>query len=254
MNKKIYILAFIVFIVAVAMYYLITNKKEVTTPIIDQTSEDVVAPKTQIDFGIPKKSAHYETNTPSHGQTLAGVPINIVIDFNFDLADNSTISITKGGKEYGIGSIVIDSNKLSMRREIDPFAPDGAYVVNYVACWPDRSCHDGNFKFAIDRSLREGFVDMKGQKEVMLTVKDFSFNPRDIIVSPGTLITWVNEDEAVHYVNTDSHPAHTYYLLQNSLGIKRGDSFSVSFDKAGIYPYHCSAHASVMRGNILVEE
>ena len=205
------------------------------------------------EFGTPKKSAHYETNTPNHGSTLAGVPINVVIDFNFDLAEPSEISIEMNGKDWGVGETVIDENKLSMRRDMDPASPDGIYTVSYNACWPDRTCHDGYFQFAIDRSLSSDSEDMTDQKTVTIRMSDIMFDPKDIKISPGTKVTWINDDEEEHFVNTDSHPAHTYFLEQNSRALGIGDSYSLTFDTAGIYPYHCSAHESLMKGSILVE-
>jgi len=207
----------------------------------------------QTTFQSPKKSAHYETNTPAHGATLAGVPINVVIDFNFDLAKPSSIKIEKEGKDFGIDETVIDDNKLSMRRNMDSNAPDGVYTVMYNACWPDGSCHDGDFQFAIDKSLSPGLTDMINQKEVQIKMSEIKFNPQNLKVSKGTKVTWINDDGVDHYVNTDSHPAHTYYLPQNSKSLAKGENFSVSFEKSGIYPYHCSAHADTMSGNILVE-
>src|SRR3990172_3978170 len=200
-----------------------------------------------------KKSAHYESNTPSHGSVLAAVPVNVVIDFNFDLGPGSQISIKKDEMEYGTGETIIDSNKLAMRRNMDTNAPDGLYTVNYNACWPDGSCHDGHFQFAIDRSLQSNFEDMTGQKEVTIKLSNIMFDPKDIKISKGTKVTWVNDESIEHYVNTDSHPAHTYYLEQNSKALGKGDSYSLTFDTAGIYPYHCSAHADTMIGSILVE-
>lgn len=204
-------------------------------------------------FANPKKSAHYETNTPSHGVTLAGVPINVVIDFNFDLAKPSEIKILKEETDYGVGETVIDPNKLAMRRNVKVDAPDGVYKVEYNACWPDGSCHDGYFQFAIDRKLADSFTDQTGKKEITINLANIKFVPQDIKISQGTKITWVNDDSVEHYINTESHPAHTYSLPQNSKVLKKGESFSLTFDKGGIYPYHCSAHASTMVGNILVE-
>jgi plastocyanin len=206
----------------------------------------------QFSFSTPKKSAHYETNTPEHGSVLAAPPINIVINFNFDLAPPSSMSITKDGKEYGVGNLVIDTNKLSMRRNFDSTAPDGLYKVAYNACWPDRSCHDGHFEFAIDRTKASNYEDMTGRKEITVKMSEVSFKPMDIKVSAGTKVTWINDENVEHYINTDSHPAHTYYPDQNSRALKLGESYSVTFSKAGIYPYHCSAHESTMRGNIIV--
>lgn len=204
------------------------------------------------NFGIPKKSAHYESNTPEHGSVLAAAPLSVVINFNFDLAAPSAISITKDGKEYASGVLVIDPNKLTMRRNLDPSAPDGLYKVTYNACWPDRSCHDGNFMFAIDRTKAAAYEDLTGRKEVSISMSEIMFKPRNIKVSPNTKITWVNDEDVEHYVNTDSHPAHTYYPNQNSSVLRKGETYSVIFTQSGLYPYHCSAHAESMKGNIIV--
>src|SRR3990172_11620516 len=58
--------------------------------------------KSGTGFSTPIKSLHYENNVPEHGSVLAGVPLNVVIDFNFDLAPISTISITQDIKKYVI--------------------------------------------------------------------------------------------------------------------------------------------------------
>ena len=139
-----------------------------------------------------------------------------------------------------------------MRRTFDSAAPDGLYKVTYNACWPDRSCHDGHFEFAIDRSRSAAFQDLTGRAEVTIKMSEIMFEPRDIKISRGTKVTWVNNDTVEHYVNTDSHPGHTYYPAQNSSALKQGESFSLTFDAIGIYPYHCSAHESSMKGSIAV--
>lgn len=222
-------------------------------------SEKQAAPQQQssaeqtLKFENPKKSAHYETNTPAHGAILPGVPVSVVIDFNFDLAVPSSIFITKDGKEYGVGETVIDANKLAMRRDMDQAAPDGLYTVNYRACWPDRSCHDGLFQFAIDRMRAADFIDMRGKQQAAVNLADIKFVPQNLRISRGTKVIWVNDDEVEHYVNTDSHPAHTHFLALNSKALKTDESFEFIFDKPGVYPYHCSAHEAAMRGMILVE-
>lgn len=233
--QKWLIIGIIAVIIVVTAGYLIYNQ---------ESSSD--------QFTNPTKTPHYETNTPAHASTLAGVPINVVIDFNFDLGPGSTISITKDGTEYGIGETIIDPNRLSMRREMNQDAPDGIYTVNYKACWPDGSCHNGNFQFAIDRSAAQNFVNLTGRQEVTINMEQIAFNPQNVIISKGTRVTWINKDDTEHFINTDAHPSHTYYPAQNSRGLNMSDSFSLTFDKAGIYPYHCSAHAATMTGTILV--
>ncbi|MBI3109799.1 cupredoxin domain-containing protein [Candidatus Daviesbacteria bacterium] len=235
-------------------------KSQQTTPspsTVPQSNQQTS--KMQYVFENPKKSAHFESNTPAHGMVLAGIPINVVIDFNFDLAKPSEIKILKdpsassGQVDYGVGETAIDDNKLAMRRNMDPNSPDGLYKVEYKACWPDSSCHDGNFQFAIDRSLGAGFTDMTNKKETEIKLSQIMFDPQNIKISKGTKVTWINDDGVEHYINTDSHPAHTYYIAQNSKALKKGESYSIVFERNGIYLYHCSAHADSMVGNILVE-
>lgn len=74
----------------------------------------------------------------------------------------------------------------------------------------------------------------------------------EIKIGNGTKVTWVNDDVVEHFVNTETHPAHTYFSNQNSRGLAKGRSYSNTFDQVGIYPYHCSAHATQMQGTILV--
>ena len=105
----------------------------------------------------------------------------------------------------------------------------------------------------IDKTLGAGFVDQTGKPEVEIKMSQIVFNPKNIKISKGTKVTWLNDDEVGHFVNTDSHPGHTYYKAQNSPSLAKGGSFTVTFETPGIYPYHCSAHADTMTGNILVE-
>ncbi len=218
-----------------------------------EPSSNPTAASNSFQFSNPKKSAHYESNTPEHGSTLVGVPINIVINFNFDLALPSSISITRDDKEYATADTKIDTNKLAMRRSMESDAPDGLYTVNYNACWPDKSCHDGMFQFVIDRSKASSFKDMTAFNEVKILMADIAFEPQNIKIKKGTRVMWMNNDIVEHYVNTDSHPAHTYYPAQNSKALAKGDTYSLTFDTPGIYPYHCSAHEANMMGSILVE-
>lgn len=237
-------------VVLVGGFLLLRNQKP-SSPSAPKISQETSS--MQYVFEDPKKSAHYETNTPNHAVALAGVPVNVVIDFNFDLAKPSRIEILKDGKDFGLGETIIDEGKLTMRRNMDPNSTDGLYKVEYNACWPDGSCHDGFFQFAIDKSLKEGFVNSTNQNNVEIRMSEIMFKPQNIRISKGTAISWVNDDSVEHYVNTDSHPAHTYYKNQNSKALKNGESYSVTFDTPGIYSYHCSVHADQMTGNILVE-
>lgn len=249
MNKALLVVGFIIILLG-AGGYLLVSQKNPSSPA--SPAKQITQNESSMNFSNPKRSAHHEGNTPSHGAVLVGVPVNIVIDFNFDLAPPSSISIKRDSKEYGIDSTVIDSNKLSMRRNMDPSSSDGTYTTVYKACWSDGSCHEGNFQFKIDRKKTEGIIDMSAQNEITVKLSQIAFNPQRIKISKGTQVTWINDDSVEHFVNTDSHPSHSYFPSQNSKALKKGDKFSLTFDTPGIYPYHCSAHTQ-MKGSILVE-
>ena len=204
-------------------------------------------------FTTPRKTPHYENSAPAHAVILPASPYNIVINFNFDLAASSQITITNNGKDYATGATSIDINKLTLRRTMDATAPDGTYTVNYKACWPDGSCHDGFFQFAIDRSQVSRYTDLRQQQAITINLTNNNFSPQLIRITKNTSVTWKNNDSVVHYVNTDPHPGHNFYPLQNSRVLNQGDSFIYTFTQPGIYLYHCSAHADIMTGAILVE-
>lgn len=236
MNKKL-ILILLAAVMVIGGGYLLLNRND------DSQSSSVEI-----------KAAHFESSTPASKATLAAVPPNVTVDFNFDLGTDSEISITREGKEYGQGSTTIDDNKLAMRRDMSQDAPDGVYLVKYNACWPDGSCDEGQFSFTIDSSQQSSYMDLTGQAEVTVRMSQIKFSPMDIRISRGTKVNWVNDDEAIHYVNTDAHPAHTHTADLNSKALNLGDSYAYTFNKTGSYPYHCSAHASTMTGAVVVEE
>jgi plastocyanin len=207
----------------------------------------------QYVFQDPIKTPHYVDTVPRHASVLPAVPLNVIASFNFDLGPGSELKIIKDGIDYGQGVLEIDDNKLTMRRAMMADSPEGQYSVQYKACWPDGSCHDGEFGFAIDSSLLVGFMDMRNQTEITITMKDIAFNPKEVIISSGTTVTWTNNDAIDHYINTDPHSGHNYYPYQNSALLKPGDNYTLQFGKPGVYPYHCSLHAATMTGTIVVQ-
>lgn len=240
------------------LYFSDSNSLVETTALPSSQTEVEAISTDELDnsdfeFNDPKKSAHFESNTPAHESVLPGVPVSVVVDFNFDLANGSSISISREGKDYGTGPTIIDNNRLAMRRIMDPESPDGIYTVLYKACWPDRTCHDGFYQFAIDRNQVDTLTDWTNQVEATIDLSNLAFSPKYVRLSRGTTVTWYNQDSTEHYINSDSHPAHTQVLEFNSRALKPGDSFQFTFEQPGVYNYHCSAHAGAMTGMILVE-
>jgi methionine-rich copper-binding protein CopC len=152
--KKLLFIIPIAIVAASALYVFGTqgNKPEPDPVQTDeQASEKPKLEDSVSKFSDPIKSAHYVSNVPEHGSTLAEKPGSVAITFNFDLAAPSSISIKHDGREYGSGETLISSNKLTLSRQLSADLPNGLYDVRYRACWPDKSCHDGFFQFAIKR-------------------------------------------------------------------------------------------------------
>jgi plastocyanin len=248
MKKFVLIVALLVILAGGA--YFFTGQRDNDQQATNETTSQLSEQAGQIE---QVKAAHFESSTPAHGAKFAGVPNQVVIDFNFDLSDQSAISIKQSGQEYGEGDTTIDENKLAMRLKLKLSAPNGVYEVTYKACWPDNSCHNGKFSFTIDRTLADNFIDMRSQSEITIKMSQIKFQPENLIITKGTKVTWVNDDTVDHFVNTDSHPAHTHQPDLNSRSLRQGASYNYTFAEAGLYPYHCSAHANNMAGNILVE-
>ena len=189
------------------------------------------------------KTPHFLDSTPFHGEVYSAQPINVTVNFDFDLAQKSKISvISLNGSEWTEDEVLIEDNKTALKKNLKQGAPDGWYFVKYTTCWPDGSCHDGQFNFSIDSAKKLEYLDLRGKSEVEIKMKDLKFNQNKIIISPKTKVTWTNEDDAGHFVNTETHPEHTYYPVQNSGELTKSQSFAITFEVPGQYNYHCSAH------------
>lgn len=218
-----------------------------------RTADDEDA-STELYDGPLIRAPHFVDSSPKHQQVLAAVPLNVVVNTNFDLVENSTINVTVDGQEVTTGESSVDESALALRRTLDQEAPDGQYKVEFHLCWPDRSCHDGETGFTVDRNRAASYEDQTGKSEVEIEMDDIQFNPARVKVSPGTKITWTNKESATHFVNTDPHPSHTFHPPMNSRGIERDETYSVTLTEPGEYPYHCSAHYDKgMVASIIVE-
>ena len=77
-----------------------------------------------------------------------------------------------------------------------------------------------------------------------VSIRDFSFEPAQLSVEPGTTVTWTNEGNEPHTVTADNG-------LFDSGMLYPGDSYSVQFDGMGTLSYYCTLHPS-MTGGITV--
>jgi plastocyanin len=209
--------------------------------------------------GAQKQASYFADSTPAAGETLPASPIALVLNFTQDVASVTSFDVLSESDSSATFDTLqpaeIDQLKTTVRRAITKPLEDGQYRVTYEVCFADTTCDQGSFTFKVDRTQLMGsdFIDKRGQQTVLVELDQLAFSPKKIIVSPNTTVTWRNAESVEHYVNTETHPYHTYVLDHNSRGLGKGAEFSYTFVQPGAYPYHCSAHATVMTGMIVVD-
>ena len=80
-----------------------------------------------------------------------------------------------------------------------------------------------------------------------VVIDNFAFSPREIIVTPGTRVTWVNHDDVPHTVTSSVKPR-----AFDSKAMDTDDTFSFVFTTPGTYEYFCAVHPH-MTGKIIVK-
>ena len=81
---------------------------------------------------------------------------------------------------------------------------------------------------------------------ITVKIDNFAFDSQTVIVSPGSTVTWVNEDDAPHTVVADDGKSFRSRTLDT------GDRFSFTFASAGTFGYFCSVHPH-MTGKVVVK-
>jgi glucose/arabinose dehydrogenase len=88
-----------------------------------------------------------------------------------------------------------------------------------------------------------GCVEKKPQQMqtnvVEVEITNFSFQPGSITVSPGTVVTWVNNDPMEHTVTSSDGSF-------SSGNMATGGRFNFTFSKPGKYQYQCLIHPSMV--------
>lgn len=79
----------------------------------------------------------------------------------------------------------------------------------------------------------------------VVSIKDFAFSPQTLTVPAGTTVTWKNLDDEPHTVRGADAQIRSDALDQD-------ETYSVRFEKPGIYKYGCSIHPK-MSGTIVVQ-
>ena len=90
-----------------------------------------------------------------------------------------------------------------------------------------------------------------------VAIQNFTFTPKTLTVSPGTTVTWTNNDSTPHNVmstvsiSLNSATTSTFA----SANLNQGQTFSFTFTKKGVYFYECSIHKSLasMHAEVIVK-
>jgi len=73
-----------------------------------------------------------------------------------------------------------------------------------------------------------------------------AYAPDDLTVAVGTTVTWMNTDSVAHTSTSDA-------TGWNSGAVAPGGQFSVAFQTAGSFPYHCAIHPGMVGRVVAVE-
>jgi len=82
-----------------------------------------------------------------------------------------------------------------------------------------------------------------GAKIATVTYKSFAVAPASLSVSPGTTVTWKNDDGTTHTVTSGKPGSKTDLTDKQVAG---GATATFTFDKAGAFDFFCSFHNSMV--------
>lgn len=76
-------------------------------------------------------------------------------------------------------------------------------------------------------------------------IRNFHFQPAQLVVPVGASVTWTNHDEEPHVVTSAGGG------FKSSPALDTDDHYRAVFDKPGTYAYYCSIHPQMV-GTIVV--
>ena len=80
-----------------------------------------------------------------------------------------------------------------------------------------------------------------------VVIDNFAFSPRELTVTAGARVTWVNRDDVPHTATSSVKPR-----AFDSGALDTDDTFSFVFKAPGTYEYFCAVHPH-MTGKVIVK-
>ena len=120
--------------------------------------------------------------------------------------------------------------------------------------------NDSNIRNEIRQSLERGESEQDSQEElpsplpiteeeevvsIVANSGSNSYNPNPIEIKVGDTVTWINDDSSAHTVTSSNDSTFDSDIM------RRGETFSFTFDNVGEYPYFCTLHPSMV-GTVIV--
>jgi plastocyanin len=92
-----------------------------------------------------------------------------------------------------------------------------------------------------------GFVQTAAGTDAasQVIINNYAFGPASLTVKVGTTVTWINQDDDAHTVDSTQGKF-------KSPTLNKGDRFEFRFTAAGEYPFYCRFHPR-MTGKIIVQ-
>lgn len=83
-----------------------------------------------------------------------------------------------------------------------------------------------------------------------------SFSPKVVLVKPGTVLTWINQDSQEHFLMLSPATSNEATIANEppiNQSLPPGGRFQHKINHIGIYPFFCAIH-NQMWGMIMVDE
>ena len=124
----------------------------------------------------------------------------------------------------------------------------GVLIVISIAAFPQSQTADEPLEKNLEEIQTKIVMPSKSSRPGCEET-DLCYIPSVVTISPHQSVTWVNQDVAFHTVTSGQYGNPDGLFDSNHLD--PGELFSVTFDKEGIYEYHCTLHPW-MKGKVIV--
>lgn len=228
------------------------------TPIASASpSESVASPATSTASG-PSPSARAAVDPRADGLdvefgefaiTLEAAairpgPVTLVVHNAGDLTHGFEMKIERSGKGGGGDRGKIETRRFrsgeTLRVEAD-LAP-GTYEIE---CYVSNHASRGMRTTLVVRADAPLQTPDAGPAPGTIRIVQFAFVPPTLDVPVGASVTWTNDDPTPHTVTADGRAF-------DSRQLDPGHSFAFAFDTAGVFPFHCEIHPTMV-GEVRVE-